>query len=131
MFRLAGAAVLLALVLLAGCTRGPDNAALRAAIQAHVRAELTEIDSLANTLGGDSAVAVLRALGAPAPADLRVADVTVLTRRRIDADDYAMKVRYDLIGPDTSATVTRDLLLARQPDGHWRALAHSEDGTTP
>ena len=119
----------LVLVLLAtttGCARGPSDDALRAAIQANVRSDLSKVDSLASTLGGDSAVHLLRALGSPDPQDVRVAHVTVLEQQRLDDGDYDMRVRYDLVTPNGSDTLTRDLLLEHRDDGHWRAVPHEQ-----
>lgn len=115
------------LVLTAGCARGPSDEALQAAIQANVRAGLAQVDSLAGALGGDSAVGLLRALGSPDPDKVRVAHITVLEQQRLDDGDYDMRVRYDLVTPHASDTVTRDLLLEHSDDGHWRAVPYDGD----
>lgn len=120
------AALVALLALTAGCARGPSDDALQAAIQANVRSDLSTVDSLASTLGGDSAVRVLRALGSPDPKDVRVEHVTVLRQQRLDDGDYDMRVRYDLVTPNGSDTVTRNLLLEHRDDGHWRAVPHEE-----
>ncbi|MGB7755526.1 MAG: hypothetical protein WBL23_05640 [Salinisphaera sp.] len=115
------------LALSAGCARGPGNDALQAAIQTNVRSDLTQVDSLAGALGGDSAVHLLHALGSPDPAQVKVRHVTVLQQKRLDDGDYDMRVRYDLVTPNASDTVTRDLLLQHSDDGHWHAIPHTRD----
>lgn len=117
------------LALTAGCARGPSDDALQAAIQTNVRADLSQVDSLASALGGDSAVRLLRALGSPDPKQVRVEHITVLNRQRLDDGDYDMRVRYDLVTPNGSDTVTRDLLLEHSDDGHWRAVPHARNAT--
>ena len=113
--------------LLAGCARGPSHNALQAAIQSNARSDLSQVDSLASALGGDAAVHLLRALGSPDPKQVQVKHVTVLKQQRLDDGDYDMRVRYDLVTPNGSDTVTRDLLLEHSDDGHWRAIPHDRD----
>ncbi|MES1955879.1 hypothetical protein [Salinisphaera hydrothermalis] len=120
------AALVTLIALTAGCARGPSGDDLRAAIQANVRSDLSKVDSLASTLGGNSAVHLLRALGSPDPKDVRVEHVTVLEQQRLDDGDYDMRVRYDLVTPNGSDTLTRDLLLEHRDDGHWRAVPHEQ-----
>lgn len=108
----------------AGCARGPNDDALQSALQTNVRSQLSQVDSLAGTLGGDTAVHMLRALGSPDPKQVRVAHVTVLDKHRLDDGDYDMRVRYDLVTPNGSDTVTRTVLLEHSDDGHWRAVPH-------
>lgn len=114
--------VLALVLLLAACARGPDTQALQSAIQTQVRSELSHVENLANALGGPTAVRVLRALGSPDPRSVHVAHVTVLERTRLDDGDYVMRVRYDLVTPDTRDTVTRRWVLVHLDDGQWRAL---------
>lgn len=109
-------------MLLAACARGPDTQALQSAIQTRVRSELSHVENLADALGGQTAVRVLRALGSPDPQTVRVAHVTVLERTRLDDGDYIMRVRYELVTPDTRDTVTRRWMLVHLDNGRWRAL---------
>ena len=115
--------VLLTAVLLAGCSQRPDDATITRAVQQQIRAGLSDIDALADRLGGDSAVKMLRAFGAPDPGKLHVQHLEVLDAQRLDNGDYTMKIRYDLVTPDNSRGVTRTIQLRGVADG-WRAVAY-------
>ena len=115
--------VLLTAVLLAGCSQRPDDAAITRAVQQQVRDGLSDIDTLADRLGGDSAVKMLRAFGAPDPDELYVEHLEVLDAQRLDNGDYTMKIHYDLVTPDNSRGMTRTIQLRAVADG-WRAVAY-------
>lgn len=115
------AVLILAAAGLVACSQAPDTATVTKAVQQQVRNSLTDVNDLAGRLGGDSAKQVLRALGAPAPDELRVAHLEVLESTRLDNGDYTMKIHYDLVTPSNSRGVTRMIQLRAVDDG-WRAV---------
>lgn len=116
---------LLCLALIAGvggCSNRPDDNAIQTAIQANVRANLGRVDQLANRLGGDAAVHLLRTFGSPAPEDIRIAHVDVLDSTALDNDAYDLRVRYDLVTADHVDRVTQRYQLRHAANGHWQAV---------
>ncbi|MES1952092.1 hypothetical protein S4A8_14609 [Salinisphaera sp. S4-8] len=114
-------AVICVVLVLAGCSGAPDADDVAPLLENQLRQQLDSAESTMRALGGESGVDLMRAMGAPDPADIHVENVEILESRALEHDDYELDMRYDIVTADARRVQTTTVRV-NEGDNGWRLL---------